>query len=875
MYRYAQSQVDVPNPPAGPQFSVQKHGSLLKLKKSWDEVTGTVFNIPTKDISQQTLDKAANRFHRESFESSSNYQNPDIFPLDIRRCKKILSPFKSENWVPEKAPDANDNDIIIEPSFKMKEKEYRAMRIEDPWWVDAQQKKYRDLPPRNHPPNFDEQLSELPKDVKLWKDEVLKDSDSVSRYFVTNLDGRHLSINGIEIAKGEIGGPLPEFAVIQTEGGGVSFWFGVGGRFYLQPADARGKDWSRQWTLLRQALSDEYFGVTSGYYWQNEIVARILEDDEGEGEQDPKWIKWKGAKAAGSTREIPNRSHSTQDEDWAAPGPLPFDSPEAELKWVAAQLHFQTMHTNEPYLKAEMIEPTTDTAWGGLEDNYHAASDGPSDEARNDWWRDNRSQYQKVQIESGQKFEEMQHHQEDEDRAADEAASLKRKADHDGYFPPDAKRFRDSIEEKQKEKIEQIEKEEERQLDRELQELIGQVTQGVEEIAEGAGGQGRPPGDGHPATGTEADTQAWETLQRVRELERRRILFNEQRKGANNITIPPMKDPIAGLAPSKVLTLPENRWALEAIVKQRDNYRLDQEVQETAALNNLNASERLKRKRLARRRNKGTIGFSVLKDEEREAQQNKSREEAKLEKQGKQVKEIIRSVHEYNAKLERAKKDKQNAAAIKEGVKAGDIAKAQAAADKSQKDVEIAKHIVAAHVAINDWAKANNVTEMQVLHYMVDVGKPFDPIECSEWANKAATENIKQEIVEAAHEKAKKQGMRIDTYLRQVEGVQNMDRYVEKALKYKIPPYILNENAQEGRRLYREALLRYACGPAGSRLGGFTNWEEMVSTMPCTDDWDGLINSDPSVEPTEFGLLPRHKGVNMYPGGDAFWTGDM
>ncbi|QSZ34322.1 hypothetical protein DSL72_005913 [Monilinia vaccinii-corymbosi] len=885
LYRYAQSQIELKNVaqlPAGSWDNdpFQNKGSLLKLKKTWDKVTGTIFNIPTRSIDQQTLNKAEDRDHRESFQDHSNYQNPDIFPFNIRRCEEVRTPHERDKST-RKTPALIDDDHIIQPSLKMQEKHYRAMRCDDPWWVDVQQKRYRDMPPRNYPPRFDESQSYLPKDDKLWKDEVKKDSDLNCRYFAANLDGRLLRINGIEVGKGEIAGPLPEFAIITTEGGGVTFWFGVGGRFYLQPAGARTKDWSRQWAQLRLSLNEKYFGVTAGYFWQNAIVSKILEDDEGEGEQDPKWIGWKNARPARITGAIDSRDNNLQPhqrfldyaarsderEDWGAPGPLPFESPEAELKWVAAQLHFQKVFANEPWLKAKMIEPTWDTAWGGLEDSYRHAADGPTDTARDEWWSENRRDYKNAQKLSGQAFKELQREQADADQAADEASSLKRKAEHDGYFPPNAKRFRENIEEREREKIQQIERRAEKQLDKGLQELVHQINEGAQEIAE----EGL---EWHPASGAVAEEQARQALQRVRELERLRVLLNERRKGAKEITIPPMKDPIAGLVPSTILTRPENRWALEAIVKNREHHRLEQEVQETAALNNQNASDRLKRKRIAERRKRGALGFTAMTDAEQKAQKVELEIKAKEEKEAKEVKSLNQAMEGLNSKKKQVKKDKENAKSMKEGIKDGDVVKAQAAAKKSEQELSGMHSKLASNLALTSWAAANNVTEDQILKYMQITDKPFDAAACSAWVNRAADVNRKREIKEAAATAAYGMGLTVVQWCQQVHGVADVNAYIRELYqeKTKKAEYALLEDAKKAKRQYLEALLRAAIGPNNTREGDFHSWDDAISSMPVANDWDGLINSGQGDDPTTFSLVPRKREVNAYDG-TIKWAG--
>ncbi|CAD6448656.1 103a1c68-8382-4bef-bb96-af23637da001 [Sclerotinia trifoliorum] len=888
LYRYAQSHVGAhkdSNPKDHLPF--KKQGSLLKLKKYWDNVTGTVFNIPTKNIYAQTLDKIEDANHRESFNNNESYQNPDIFPLDIRRCEKISSPFKPGKN-PKKLVDFRETDTIIQPSFRMKEKEYRPMRFDDPWWVEPEQKYYRDMPPRNYPPKFDETQSHLPKDVRLWKEELEKDSDLKKRYFVANLDGRLLTINGVEVGKGEIAGPLPEFAIIQTEGGGVSFWHGVGGRFYLQPAGARMKDWSRQWSQLRQALNDEFFGVASGYFWQNAIVGKIMEDDEGEGEQDPKWIKWKSAKPVRNTNAVDPRavklhpgfldSHpdpqSSENEDWGAPGPLPFESPEAELKWAAAQLHFQEMFVNEPWLKAKMIEPTKDTAWGGLQEDYRDPSDGPTDEARDAWWASNGDRTQKVQVKSGQTFDERLREEFDADQATVEAKSLKRKADNDGYFLPDAKRFRENIGEREKQKIEEIELKEVERLNMGIAELVDQINQGARDLEEKAepGALVKHIDQWHPASGADAEAQAKEALQRVRELERVRLLYNERRKNANESAIPPFKDPIAGLAPSTVLTLPENQWALEAIVRHREAFRLDQEVQETGALNNLNASERLKRKRLTEKRSRGGLGFTIMTDAQLKEQKRQLVIKAKEQKEEEDFRKVLQLTNAYKAKTTQVKKDEKHVAAVKDGIQAGDIVKAEAAMKKGREEIKDFELEIAKQLSLSSLAEAEGISVEDLVEYAKTPG--FDPTNFGAWTSNVARAKREEEILQAAKVAAKTMNMSVEQWYKSEHGVSTSEEYLKKLAKNELPKYELNAEVLKTKQEFIAKILRTVSGHDQKRKGQFTSWEEVISSMPVAADWDTVVNAPPETDTLELGLTPRIQTISIYDG-SSIWTGQL
>jgi hypothetical protein len=69
------------------------------------------------------------------------------------------------------------------------------------------------------------------------------DQEGRELYFIFNIgpSARPLKVNGVRIDPGKIAGPLPPFAVIQTAGDHVGFWWGVGGSRYVpgQPLEPR------------------------------------------------------------------------------------------------------------------------------------------------------------------------------------------------------------------------------------------------------------------------------------------------------------------------------------------------------------------------------------------------------------------------------------------------------------------------------------------------------------------------------------------------------------------------------------------------------------------------------------------------------------
>jgi len=119
----------------------------------------------------------------------------------------------------------------------------------------------------------------------------VKDELGDSQYFVTNLHGGTLIINGQEIKKGQVAGPLPPFAVIESPGGQVSFWWGVGGRNWNQASQLPR---ARDWEILRNVVGWERAGLKAGVIWDSKFQDRIKREEEGDDDDDDElWNSWK------------------------------------------------------------------------------------------------------------------------------------------------------------------------------------------------------------------------------------------------------------------------------------------------------------------------------------------------------------------------------------------------------------------------------------------------------------------------------------------------------------------------------------------------------------------------------------------------------
>lgn len=170
----------------------------------------------------------------------------------------------------------------------------------DPRYVSEEQLELSLVPHRRHPPAkrpFSKGGNLLPTDDTIWKEELESDSEFRSKYFVTNLEGGTLVINGLEVKKGQIAGPLPEFAIIETPGNQFSFWFGPGGRNW-RGGDDEGPDYVTQWKTLRRRQGWEHVGLSAGQVWDLKIREQVRREYKGEErDDDTKWTEWKAAEA--------------------------------------------------------------------------------------------------------------------------------------------------------------------------------------------------------------------------------------------------------------------------------------------------------------------------------------------------------------------------------------------------------------------------------------------------------------------------------------------------------------------------------------------------------------------------------------------------
>lgn len=260
-------------------------------KKIWDGVIGTVFNLPTKPlVSTQDLEDEKLKMVGQMFGDlypafKPIAANEDIFPLDIRRIERVypVPPF------PKNIPPLLENagDLLLYdrhskadlPSFK-----YRNMLQDDPWYMTKEQRILMDYPPRRYPPPEQKYKSEvIPVDDVIFREEFDSDQLKFTGYFVTNQHGGTLIINGVEVQKGDIAGPLPRFAVIECPGGQIAFWFGSYGRNHLAGTEDNSPV---KWAALRQQNGWKYTALSAGQVWNAKIKDIIERKKSGEDEHD-------------------------------------------------------------------------------------------------------------------------------------------------------------------------------------------------------------------------------------------------------------------------------------------------------------------------------------------------------------------------------------------------------------------------------------------------------------------------------------------------------------------------------------------------------------------------------------------------------------
>jgi hypothetical protein len=237
--------------------------------------------------------------HGDYFRDEHGKPRHDFFPLDIRRCDRIDTPGRTREGPSPLLDFRRHGQEVVQYPWQDPVRYYPELKNDDPWWVTPEQERLRDVPPRRYPPK-DIRAEKgnsgklLYTDETKWKEEVANDDFAHSKYFVTNLHGGTLIINGVEVRKGCVAGPLPDFAVIESPGGQVAFWWGPGGRNW--GAGPGHLDFSTHWNTLRSMPEWEHIGLNAGQVWDVLIKDRLRRELSGNRlVDDEDWERWKSA----------------------------------------------------------------------------------------------------------------------------------------------------------------------------------------------------------------------------------------------------------------------------------------------------------------------------------------------------------------------------------------------------------------------------------------------------------------------------------------------------------------------------------------------------------------------------------------------------
>lgn len=252
------------------------------------------------DIRERERRELMGAIYGDYFRDEATKPRHSFFPLDIRRCDRLQEGTWKKRMGPSPLLDFEaEGEVEVDYPWRDPARQYSVIKNDDPWWVEATQEKLRDIPPRRWPPLVPEagpgdDGTLLYTDDRKWQEERINDLNNCSRYFATNLDGRTLIINGIEVRKGCIAGPMPNFAVIECPGNQVAFWWGPGGRKHGAQEGLTNTE--SHWEILRSMPGFENIGLTAGQVWRKKIIDRIRREQSGNRLiDDEEWEMYKSA----------------------------------------------------------------------------------------------------------------------------------------------------------------------------------------------------------------------------------------------------------------------------------------------------------------------------------------------------------------------------------------------------------------------------------------------------------------------------------------------------------------------------------------------------------------------------------------------------
>jgi hypothetical protein len=249
---------------------------------------------PSRHPEDERLDRVQQMFCNAYRDFKPPSANDGIFPLDIRRVTRVSPP--PRNQIAPLVIENEGETLFYDRRARQDVHPFvdRNMTDEDPWWVTEEQRTLIDYPHRRFPLPEQKYKSEwIPTDDTIWRAELDRDQMYESRYFVTNLHGGTLLINGMEIRKGDVAGPLPKFAVVECPGGQIVFWFGVEGRKHGSGDE---ESHYEKWRALRRMQGWKFTGLAAGQVWNAKIKDRAERKKCGEDEpDDEQWDAWLSA----------------------------------------------------------------------------------------------------------------------------------------------------------------------------------------------------------------------------------------------------------------------------------------------------------------------------------------------------------------------------------------------------------------------------------------------------------------------------------------------------------------------------------------------------------------------------------------------------
>lgn len=186
------------------------------------------------------MDKIEGRYVAEGNQQAPNVKfdfRSKLLPNDLSR-----QPTLNPEWLAAWRRDDNHEDTELPVEHHIR----AALRRGDPVYLQEHRIPEEGQVPIDHwadlPPTQNAQEI-LPPWTRAIQDEWMREKiydvevNNVEAYFLVNMDPRSVYINQMEVRQGQVAGPLPAFAVIETVGQQYGFWWGKNGQDYVPPID--------------------------------------------------------------------------------------------------------------------------------------------------------------------------------------------------------------------------------------------------------------------------------------------------------------------------------------------------------------------------------------------------------------------------------------------------------------------------------------------------------------------------------------------------------------------------------------------------------------------------------------------------------------